>query len=80
MTAFTDALSAGYGFSDPSVVIGAARFQMFFGVRDSVRDLLGAASRTLGDHRNELAVRQSLLVSVLAILVSIIGLVVGVAV
>ena len=56
----------------------AAKFQMYFGVRDSVRGLLVDTNAVLGSLRNELAFRTSLAVAVGAIVLSAASLLVSV--
>jgi hypothetical protein len=54
------------------------QFQMHFGARDSVRGVLTDTSQILNGVRNQLDFRSSLALSLLAIAISLIGMVIGV--
>ena len=66
--------------SDLSTAIrSAAQFQMHFGVRDSVRGLLGATNDAVGSLQNQLDFRLSLAVALFAAVISVAGVVFQIA-
>jgi hypothetical protein len=57
-----------------AIVKHAGTYQMYFGIRDSVRGVLETTQGTLSSVRNDLAFRQSLYMSVAALLVAFVSL------
>jgi hypothetical protein len=65
-------------YTPAGVAFTAVKFQMYFGVRDSVRGLLSDTSGAIGSLRNQADFRLALTFSVVAILVALVSALVDV--